>query len=247
MWDRGKTMKAGTCLIAALAAASVAAPASAAVTLNFTSATNSSVNGSPDGNPRSFSNGGITVTATAWSLNGSTLQNAWLGQYTHGLGVTNQGEDGLNNSHTVDNYGYQDFIILVFNQAVNIQSGTFYPFSVNGSTDNDSWISYGTLAGSFSAATLTDLMTRDYNVAGAGSPYNVNLPSAGQYGNVWLIGAANSSVSAIDNYSDGFKLASITVNGAVPEPSTWAMMLLGLGAMGMTVRRRRLRTGDLAA
>jgi len=27
--------------------------------------------------------------------------------------------------------------------------------------------------------------------------------------------------------------------GAVPEPATWAMMLLGFGAMGMTMRRRR--------
>jgi hypothetical protein len=27
--------------------------------------------------------------------------------------------------------------------------------------------------------------------------------------------------------------------GAVPEPSTWAMMLLGFGAMGMAMRRRR--------
>ena len=32
--------------------------------------------------------------------------------------------------------------------------------------------------------------------------------------------------------------------GAVPEPSTWAMMLLGFGAMGVTMRRRR-RTQDL--
>ena len=32
--------------------------------------------------------------------------------------------------------------------------------------------------------------------------------------------------------------------GAVPEPSTWAMMLLGFGAMGVSLRRRR-RTQDL--
>jgi hypothetical protein len=33
-------------------------------------------------------------------------------------------------------------------------------------------------------------------------------------------------------------IASVTTSG-VPEPSTWAMMLLGFGAIGMTVRRRR--------
>ena len=36
------------------------------------------------------------------------------------------------------------------------------------------------------------------------------------------------------------------VNGAVPEPSTWAMMLLGFGAVGMAVRRGRKRTLLLA-
>lgn len=227
----------------ALAGIMIAHPASAAVTFDFTSATNSSVNGSPDGNPRSFSNGGISVTATAWSLNGSTLQNAWLGQYTHGLGVTNQGEDGSSNSHTVDNSGYKDFIILMFNQSVNIQSATLYPFSVNGSTDNDSWVSYGTVLGSFGSSVLNDLMTRDYNVVGAGSPYNVTLPSAGQYGNIWLIGAANSNVGTTDNYSDGFKLAAITVNRAVPEPGTWAMMLCGFGGIGLAMRRQRRSRG----
>lgn len=227
--------------LAAFAALSIAAPAAAATTIDFTSATNSSVNGSPDGNTRAFSVGGISVTASAWSLNGSTLQNGWLGQYTHGLGVTNQGEDGSSNSHTVDNSGYQDFIILVFNQSVNIQSANLYPFTVSGSTDNDAWVSYGT-AGAFNAGTLADLLTRDYNVAGASSPYNVSLNSAGQFGNVWLIGAWNSAApnrGTIDQYVDGFKLASITVNAAVPEPSTWAMMLLGFGAIGLVARRRR--------
>lgn len=226
--------------LAAFAALSLASPA-AAVTVDFTSGTNSSTNGSPDGNTRAFSNGGISVTASAWSLNGSTLQNGWLGQYTGGLGVTNQNEDGSSNSHTTDNSGYKDFIILVFNQAVNIQSAKLNPYSVAGSTDNDAWISYGTLIGAFNSTALTDLMTRDYNVPGSGSPYNVSLNSAGQVGNVWLIGAWNSGApnrGTIDTNIDGFKLASIIVT-AVPEPSTWAMMLLGFGAIGLATRRSR--------
>ncbi len=227
--------------LAAFAALAFAAPATAATTIDFTSATNSSTNGSPDGNTRIFTVGGLSVTASAWSLNSGTLQNGWLGQYTHGLGVTNQGEDGSNNSHVVDNSGYQDFIILVFNQAVNVQSAILYPFSVGGSTDNDAWVSYGTAA-AFNSTTLTDLLTRDYNVPGSGSsPYNVSLNSAGQFGNVWLIGAWNPDApnrGTIDRYVDGFKLASISVNAAVPEPTTWAMMLLGFGAIGFSIRRR---------
>ena len=32
----------------------------------------------------------------------------------------------------------------------------------------------------------------------------------------------------------------------LPEPSTWAMMLLGFGAMGIAIRRSRRRKGTLA-
>ena len=38
---------------------------------------------------------------------------------------------------------------------------------------------------------------------------------------------------ALDNVS------VTAVNGAVPEPATWAMMLIGFGAMGVSMRRRR--------
>jgi hypothetical protein len=31
----------------------------------------------------------------------------------------------------------------------------------------------------------------------------------------------------------------VTVSPAVPEPATWAMMLLGFGAAGFMLRRRR--------
>ena len=37
------------------------------------------------------------------------------------------------------------------------------------------------------------------------------------------------------------------VGGAVPEPGTWAMMLLGFGAMGLALRRNREREAPAAA
>jgi len=41
------------------------------------------------------------------------------------------------------------------------------------------------------------------------------------------------------SYSGNF---NITNSGGVPEPATWAMMLLGFGGIGFSVRRRRLAT-----
>jgi hypothetical protein len=37
---------------------------------------------------------------------------------------------------------------------------------------------------------------------------------------------------------NAFEIDDITING-VPEPATWAMMLLGFGAVGMAMRRRK--------
>lgn len=47
--------------------------------------------------------------------------------------------------------------------------------------------------------------------------------------------AVNFNMSSSRN---AFEIDDISVNG-VPEPATWAMMLLGFGAVGVAVRRRR--------
>jgi hypothetical protein len=43
----------------------------------------------------------------------------------------------------------------------------------------------------------------------------------------------------------GFSAMVFTPGGAVPEPGTWAMMLMGFGAAGYAMRRRR-RVGSIA-
>jgi len=45
---------------------------------------------------------------------------------------------------------------------------------------------------------------------------------------------------------DNFRLSDVA-SGAVPEPATWAMMILGLGAAGATLRRRRAIGGAVAS
>ena len=244
-------------LIPAVAAAAVvmAAPAAASVTISFTGG-NSSTDGA-DGNIRTFTNGGITVQASGFSYDGNTLERAWLGRYSSGLGVTNndEGNGTSNNNHTIDNLGQRDFVLLIFNQAVNIQSAVLTPFDISPTAnDNDAWVSYANLAGLFTSPTPTAvplnstlwalLNGNDYNVQGnMTSPYGTSLNSSGFYGNAWLIGAGNPNP---DRNDDGFKLSSIVVNPgpSVPEPATWAMMLIGFGAVGYSMRRGR-RAGML--
>ncbi len=46
--------------------------------------------------------------------------------------------------------------------------------------------------------------------------------------------------SGVATQPGGFaRINFATVSGAVPEPSTWAMMLIGFGAVGFTMRRAR--------
>lgn len=224
------------------------ASALAAVTISFTGG--SSASDGTDGNIRSFSSGGITVQASAWSYDANTLEQAYLGWYSSGLGVTNNGEGAgtTNNNHTIDNLGQSDFVLLVFNSAVNLSSARLTPFLISSDPkDNDALISYATLAGAYTSPNPTavplnssvfgTLQTNGYNVTGNNtSPYDTSLNSAGKFGNVWLIGAANPNP---DTNDDGFKLSAITVSTAVPEPATWAMLLIGFGVIGAGLRRKR--------
>lgn len=74
--------------------------------------------------------------------------------------------------------------------------------------------------------------------------------STGHTGNVsvfWLFDFGTSGVGHItlDN-TQGFSNAALYTTAApppgVPEPATWAMMLIGFGAAGAALRRRRNRT-----
>jgi hypothetical protein len=83
------------------------------------------------------------------------------------------------------------------------------------------------------------------NASGFGSPY-VFVPVG------YISGAAISGMSTwlgqsfaslgLDPgtyvYSSGLDTVTVNIGGAVPEPSTWAMMLLGFGALGVAMRRR---------
>ena len=75
---------------------------------------------------------------------------------------------------------------------------------------------------------------------------------AGPAGNVsvfWLFdfGTEGADFITLDN-TGGFSNAVLYTTGtpAVPEPATWAMMLLGFGAAGTAIRRNRRRTAHIA-
>ncbi|MEG8039902.1 PEPxxWA-CTERM sorting domain-containing protein [Sphingomonas sp. LR60] len=199
----------------------------------------------------------LNVRATAWTLlTNGTYQAAQIGSWgSNGLGIYQANETASGNLHTIDNKNGWEFLVLQFDQAVSLQSAVLNPYQLSGNnySDNDAFIARGTL-GFSTAMTASALSTfaaglnvdtskqsgdawfnsnsDDYNGA-AKQTYNLS-PSKG--GNVWVIGG---SYFGPDNKNDAFKLNSIAVTSAVPEPTTWMTMILGFGMIGAAARRRR--------
>jgi PEP-CTERM motif len=65
-------------------------------------------------------------------------------------------------------------------------------------------------------------------------------------------GAANEPLTAVDyagsiNFDTGAVTGGAVIASAVPEPSTWAMMILGFAGLGFIAYRRKAKPGLLAA
>lgn len=204
---------------------------------------------------------GVNVRISAWSLSGvsgasGTITAATLGSYgTNGLGATSTGENGGNNTHTVDNEINRDFLVFQFDQSVSLVDALFTAFSlpstasiydtdftVGSGTTASAWTSTLALGGLTYAQLLTQLGNGINSYAGAASVSSAT-PAATQalnplnkYGNVWVIG---SSFANPDSKFDAFKLSNVNAVVAVPESATWMMMIAGFGIVGAASRRQR--------
>lgn len=91
----------------------------------------------------------------------------------------------------------------------------------------------------FSSPTLTPGLQEVFYIGDGGSSVDFTVPT----------GATRLYLGTVDGFGwdNNSGAILVTVNGlnsAVPEPTTWAMMILGAGAVGALMRRRR--TGALA-
>jgi len=231
-----------------------------AVTISFLSGPPNAGNW---GNSLTFSNGGVSVTASAFAETGAEspsssgwylFQTAQIYRWSTGLGVCNRNE-GLASStcsdseHEVDTVSRDDLLLFVFNQTVTFQSITVDPYNSSGDDPNDRDITYwvGNLA---NLATLT---TRTFdtlsNMTGftetlvpATSSFNpITHPLTGT-GNVLLVSGdyTNRSCKNADVTSnsecEAYKIRDITV---APVPVPAAVWLFGSAVGLLAVARRR--------
>jgi hypothetical protein len=87
----------------------------------------------------------------------------------------------------------------------------------------------GTVLGSFTGSQLVNNPTGNQNAANTNLRVNFfNTP-----------GEANIGGLRFSSGQNAFETDNIAFLGAVPEPATWAMMLLGFGAVGYSMRRSK--------
>lgn len=230
-------------ILAALAMLT-AMPASAAKVYFTSGATN--VNGG-----KQFSGtDGVNVRVTAWSIDGSdTIRNATLQMWSQGLGIDNGVSSGGDGSHTIDNRGWTDFLILQFDTVVELKNGSFQTgwYGSDNKYYNDTDATIGTFSSALPINTAPPILNQNVSVLAPLNLYDSNADSGDSYrainpggnvGNVWLIGA---SFTNLDGRRDGFKLKKLTYHQAppVPEPGTWLMMILGFGLIGGAMRSRK--------
>ena len=239
-------------IVAAAAASALCTPAMAADVLWLDSDHTAYGGDYATGSSLTFLVNGVNVRASAWSIDGNgVLRQASLGVWDYGLGVKYGNPD---NSHTVDNYGTKDFVLFQFDRAVELVNAQFNTgwhnmydtdATIGFDVNNLGWASPPNWAGLSQASQLTTFDLYGSGSAGnSGNSYRDINPS-NVTGNMWLIGA---SFSNPDQNYDGFKIEKLTFNQPtptprtpLPEPSTWAMMLIGFLGLGGAMRSRRNR------
>ncbi|MBL8375444.1 SdrD B-like domain-containing protein [Accumulibacter sp.] len=173
-----------------------------AATIDFSG---SSATDGTDGNTRSYTAGGVTVDANAWSRTKGTdtWQKAWLGSYGGGLGVTDSSESGSGDTHTVDNNGRDNYVVFQFSQNVVVDRA-FLGYVVG---DSDMTVYVGSSTApitSMSNAVLSGMSLKEFNDTGSASTRWADFNAGNVQGNVLILAARDDGHSA-----DYFKIEQL--------------------------------------
>ena len=154
---------------------------------------------------------------------GSVAGQAQYGDWTN---VTTDPSGGNGNVFVAD--GATDPNTIVWQQTVNVATNTHYVFSFDAAE-----ISNACCSNAFFVPTVNSNSGAGASLTGGWQQYTFD----------WYSGAnTTATLSLTDTNTSGgfndFVLTDISMSGGVPEPSTWAMMMLGFMGLGLTAYRR---------
>lgn len=181
------------------------------------------------GNTYSF--GSTAADRALGSLTSGSVTPTWFGGiFTNGLG-------GTIGSLTFTYDGEQWRAGNAASDVLNFQ------FSLDATeVDNGTWSDINSL--DFAALILNGNSALDGNLAAnrtaniTGTASSLSIAQGQRFGFRWVDTdvTGNDHGLAVDNFRLSATLAQA---GAVPEPGTWALLILGFGAVGATLRRRQ--------
>ena len=213
-------------LLGFVAAAALATAANAAVDIfPFTSPAG------PNGTSAPYTVGGVTITASGFASNGgaaTTLFDKTGGGDENGLGLVDDpsGDNEISGAN---------FVQIDTNL---VPAGSTFGFQMGSDTGGEEWEVFGSnVADSFGA---TPLLTGTNDE----SPHS--LSGLGTFRYYDFKDVPNHSGCPTDALCGNVLLTDFTVTTAVPEPATWAMMLIGIGGLGATMRMSRKTAGAAA-
>lgn len=204
-----------TLLAMVMAASSSVAPA--AVVINFNN---------PTGNlgfDETYTNGAMTVTASGYSDNNvdADLYGKNQGGNENGLGLA--GDPSGDNEIYGPTPG-NAFISLDVTQVLAIASGM--SFFMGSTTAGEQWSLYGSNDDDVLGTLLFSGDDEGWHAVTDWGQYEFYQ---------WTSDGTQGAQVTFGNVL----LGGVSITESVPEPATWAMMLLGFGAVGFSLRRRR--------
>lgn len=181
----------------------------------------------------SGASGGTVIVAP-----GASFAQTFAGQTVSGTGVTGSptGPLALAPSGTIDVAMWDPFVSPVSNSLLS-QPGNSAPLS----------ILFDTLANSFTFTMGSSSAGSTVNI-GAYDAFGILTGSMtltmGDGYNIYTLtglGTFKGLTFSNDNDPSGVRFQNMSYNsvGGVPEPATWAMMLIGFGAIGLSIRAPR--------
>lgn len=218
------------------------------------------------GNSLAYTSGGIGVTAQSYAATGSLssgwnlFQTAQIYKWSTGLGSCNRSEGLANSScsdveHEFDTVGYDDLLVLVFDQTVNFQSLTVDAYNSEGSDPNDTdiiyWVGNNVNLANLTSQTFNTLATMpglgaETWVQATSTYYPVTHTLSGT-GNVLFVSGnwhnttcKNADVTTASE-CEAYKIRDVTVTPFTPQvvPVPAAAWLFGSGILALGALRRR--------